>query len=262
MAASDNQTCFRIGGLAMLLKGKSAVITGCARGIGKRTVEVFARNGANIWACCRKPAAEFEGYIYQLQQACGVRITPVYFDLADSVQLKAGMKTILNSKANVDILVNNAGITHNALFQMTTIGQMKTIFEINFFAQMEITQYILRLMTRQKSGNIINISSSAALDGDSGRSAYGASKAAMICVTRALARELASSNIRVNAIAPGITQTDMLQSMTEKVIADRLQTACIKRPADTREIADAILFLASDLSSYVTGQVLRVDGGF
>jgi len=246
----------------MLLKGKCAVITGCARGIGKKTVEVFAQNGANIWACCRKPTDEFESYLKRLAHECGVSITPLYFDLADSEQIKAGMKTIISSKTGVDILVNNAGVTHNALFQMTTLGQMKDIFNVNFFAQMEITQCLLRLMTRQKSGSIINISSTAGLDGDSGRSAYGASKAALICVTKSLARELAPSNIRVNAIAPGITRTDMLQSMTEKVIAERLQTACIKRPADTREIADAVLFLASDLSSYVTGQVLRVDGGF
>ena len=246
----------------MLLKDKNAVITGCARGIGKKTVEVFAQNGANIWACCRKPTDEFEAYIQGLEREHGVSITPVYFDLADTEQLKAAMKGIINSKRNVDVLVNNAGVTFNALFQMTTMAKMKEIFDVNFFAQMEITQYMTRLMTRQKSGSIINVSSSAGLDGDPGRSAYGATKAALICVTKVLAKELAPSNIRVNAVAPGITQTDMLENMTEKVIADRLQISCIKRPAEPREIANAILFLASDLSSYVTGQVLRVDGGF
>ena len=246
----------------MLLKGKNAVITGCARGIGKSMVEVFAKNGANIWACVRKQDDEFEKYIIKLAQDCKVSITPVYFDLADSEQIKAGIKTIMSSKQKVDILVNNAGVTYNSLFQMSSMAKMREVFEINYFSQMLITQYIAKLMVRNKGGSIINISSTAALDGNAGRSVYGASKAALLCSTKAMAEELAEHNIRANAIAPGITETDMVgSSMTSEVIQKTVEQSKLKRMGQPSEIANAALFLASDMSSYITGQVIRVDGG-
>jgi len=246
----------------MLLAGKNAVITGCARGIGKSTLEVFAKNGANIWACCRNQTDEFERHISQLASDCSVSITPVYFDFTDSEQIKSAVKNIMASKQKVDILVNNAGVTHNSLFQMTTIAKMREIFEINYFAQMLFTQYIVKIMVKNKSGSIVNISSSAAIDGNAGKATYGASKAAIICTTKALAAELAEYNIRANAIAPGITNTDMVgSSMTNEVIQDTLLQVSMKRMGQPTEIANAVLFLASDMSSYVTGQVIRVDGG-
>jgi 3-oxoacyl-[acyl-carrier protein] reductase len=246
----------------MLLTGKNAVITGCARGIGKKMVEAFAENGANIWACCRTPTTEYEGFIGALASAKGVRITPLYFDLADHAKIKEAVRSIMASKTSVDILVNNAGVTYNALFQMTPLEKMREVFEVNFFSQMVLTQYIVKLMTRQKSGSIINISSTAALDGNAGRALYGASKAAMICVTKAMARELAATNIRVNAIAPGLTDTDMVgASMTEAVIEATIAQTKLGRIGKPEEIASSAVFLASDLASYVTGQVLRVDGG-
>jgi 3-oxoacyl-[acyl-carrier protein] reductase len=248
--------------IVMLLINKTAVITGCAKGIGKSMLELFAQHGASLWACCRKPTYEFETHIDVLTKTHGVNITPVYFDLSDPEQVRAAAKTILSSKSRVDILVNNAGVTFNALFQMTTLEKLKEIFEVNFFSQMLFTQHLLKIMVRQKSGSIVNIASSAALDGNPGRSAYGASKAALICVTKALAAELADSNIRANAIAPGITKTDMVAaSMTEEVIQKTIETTAMKRIGLPMEIAGAALFLASDLSSYITGQVFRVDGG-
>jgi len=246
----------------MLLKGKNAIVTGCARGIGKCIVEVFAKNGANIWACCRKQTDDLEKYLDELAKESNVSITPVYFDLADNEQIKAGIKTIMASKQQVDILVNNAGVTYNALFQMTSMSKMREIFEVNFFAQMLLTQYVIKLMIKSKGGSIVNISSTAALDGNSGRSLYGASKAALICTTKALAEELAEYNIRANAIAPGITQTDMVaSSMTDAVIEDTIRQSNMKRMGQPIEIANVAMFLASDMSSYITGQVIRVDGG-
>jgi len=145
---------------------------------------------------------------------------------------------------------------------MTPPDKMKEIFEINYFSQMLLTQYIARIMTRQKSGSIINISSSAAIEGNEGRTAYAASKAAMLSSTKVLARELSTYNIRVNAIAPGLTQTDMMvESTPEDALENTLQRICMKRVGRPEEIANAALFLSSDLSSYMTGQVLRVDGG-
>jgi len=246
----------------VLLKGKSAVVTGCNRGIGKAMLEVFAKNGADIWACIRKEDEGFTDYITSLSEETGSSVTPVYFDLADNVQVKAGVKTIMSAKRPVDVLVNNAGVIYTSLFQMTSAEKMREVMEINYVSQMLLTQYIAKLMTRHKSGSIINISSSAAIEGNEGRTAYAASKAAMISSAKVMAKELAQYNIRVNAIAPGLTMTDMMQESTpEDALNDTLKRICMKRVGKPEEIANAALFLASDLSSYMTGQVLRVDGG-
>lgn len=245
----------------MLLENKNAVITGCNRGIGKAILEAFAENGSNIWACIRQPSHEFETYIKELSEKYKIEIWPVYFDLKDSDQIKSAIKTISSVKKPVDVLVNNAGITYNALFQMSTMDKMMEVFNINFFSPMVFTQFIIKLMLRNKHGSIINIASSAGIDGNAGRSIYGASKAAIICATKAMSAELGEHYIRVNAIAPGITQTEMLSSMTEEIIKDTLEQSHLKRPGVPTEIANACLFLASDMSSYVTGQVMRVDGG-
>lgn len=246
----------------MLLKGKNVIITGCARGIGQSMLELFTANGANVWACARKPTNEFEKRVENLAQEFGVKVTPIYFDFQNEQEMKASVKTIMSAKEKVDILINNAGITYNALFQMTTMEELRKVFEVNFFSQVMFTQYIVKLMIRSGAGSIVNIASSAALDGNSGRSAYGASKASMICVTKALAEELAEYKIRVNAIAPGITKTEMVDaSMTAQVIQQTIQNTSLKRIGKPSEIASVALFLASDMASYLTGQVIRVDGG-
>lgn len=244
-----------------LLEGKNAIVTGCARGIGKGIVEILAQNGANIWACARKKDVEFEKMLKSVSTEYKVDIKPVYFELADKNEMKAAVKIIMSDKKNVDILVNNAGITYNALFQMSTIDKINEVMDINFVSPFIFTQYIVKLMLKNKSGSIVNISSSAALDGNSGRSVYGASKAALLCATKALSEELGDQGIRANVIAPGITKTDMLSSMTDEVINETVTKTDMKRAGMPSDIANAVLFLASDLSSYITGQVLRVDGG-
>ena len=246
----------------MLLKDKVAVVTGCNRGIGKEIVRVFAENGANIWACIRKENQSFTKYVHNLEQKHSVNINPVYFDLYDEEQIKAGVKTIKQSKQPVNILVNNAGLIFTALFQMTSMEKLKEMFQINYFSQMLLTQYISRIMMRQKSGSIINISSSAAIEGNEGRTGYASAKAAMIASTKVLSKELAPYNIRVNAVVPGLTQTEMMASSTpEDALQETLNRICMKRVGQPEEIANSVLFLASNLSSYMTSQVLRVDGG-
>jgi 3-oxoacyl-[acyl-carrier protein] reductase len=244
-----------------LLEGKNAIVTGCARGIGKSIVDILAQNGANIWACARTQSDEFEKMLQSLSAKYSVDIKPIYFDLTDKEQIKFAVRTIMNDKKDVNILVNNAGITYNALFQMSTLDKIHEVFDVNFISQFIFTQYIIKLMLKKKSGSIVNISSSAAIDGNAGRAVYGASKAALLCATKALAAELGDQGIRANVIAPGITKTDMLSSMTDDVINQTIMNTDMKRSGEPNDIANAVLFLASDLSSYITGQVIRVDGG-
>ena len=151
---------------------------------------------------------------------------------------------------------------HTAIFQMTSIKKLKEVFEIDFFSQTNFTQYILKSMVKNKKGSILYISSSSALDGNEGRSAYSAAKSALITQSKVLSRELGVHNIRVNTIAPGLTDTNMMKkNTTQETIKDVLSRVSLRRIASTEEIANTALFLSSDLSSYITGQVIRVDGG-
>jgi 3-oxoacyl-[acyl-carrier protein] reductase len=245
----------------MLLKGKNAVITGCLKGIGRTTLDVFAQNGANIWACVQFPDGEFETHIKNLEKEFDVIITPVFFDLTDAEQIKSGMKTIISAKKKIDVLVNIAGVTYSALFHMTTMEKMKWVFEIDFFSQMIITQYLSKVMMMQKSGSIINVSSISAIDGNAGQVAYSSAKAALIGATKTLAEELSEHQIRVNAIAPGVIKTDMTSELPQDKFDKLIKKTNNGRAGTPKEVADTLLFLASDMSSYVTGQIIRVDGG-
>ena len=246
----------------MLLKNKSAIVTGCNRGIGKAIIENLAKNGANIWACIRKPNKEFSNYLKNLQKKTGVTIEEIYFDLNDIDEVKKSAQKIVSQNKPIDILVNNAGIIHTSLFQMTPIEKMKEIFEINYFTPLFFTQYIVKKMVQQKKGSIINISSSAAIEANEGRLAYASSKAALITSTKVIAKELGRLNIRVNAIAPGLTETDMMKNSTpENVLQETVKRISLNRVGSPNEIANVVLFLSSDLSNYITGQVLSVDGG-
>lgn len=244
-----------------MLKGKNAIITGANRGIGYATLELFAKEGCNIWACIRKPNKEFEQQIAFLSQSHNVWIKPVYFDLSIEEEIKAGIKQIGNDKLPIDILVNNAGVPFGGLMTMTPISKLKEVFEINYFSQILIMQQVSRYMIRQKSGSIVNMVSVGGIETNPGYLAYGSSKAALIWATKCIAKELGSYGIRVNAVAPGMTDTQMGHYKTDEELQKVIDSTSLKRFATAEEIANGVAFLSSDLSAFTTGHVLVIDGG-
>lgn len=245
-----------------LLENKNAIITGAKRGIGRATVEVFARYGANIWACARKHDDEFERDMQNVAEKYGVEIWPVYFDVTNEEEIKQAIHTIRNYKKDVDVLANIAGIVGDKTsFPMSSIDGMRAVMDTNFFAVTLITQYVTRLMMRKNKGSIIYVSSIAGLDGTPSQYGYAASKSALIGAMKNLAREVAENNIRVNVVAPGMIATDMGAEIGDDLKNEMLSRVIMKRMGNPEEIANAIAFLGSDLSSYMTAQVIRVDGG-
>ena len=246
----------------MLLAGKIAVITGCNRGIGKAILEKFSENGANIFACVRKIDDDFLSLIKKIQKENNNEIFPIELDLSDKENVKEAGKKILSYEKDIDILINNAGSISTSLFQMTSVDKYKELFEINFYSQILFTQTILKSIMKTKRGNIVFISSSSGIDGNEGRSAYSSSKAAIIAQSKVLSRELGRYNIKVNTVAPGLTNTDMMKKNTpDKIINEVVSQISLNRVGEPDEIANVALFLSSSLSDYITGQVIRVDGG-
>ena len=244
-----------------LLENKVALITGGSRGIGKSIVEKFVSNGCNVAFTYNKSVSDAKLIESNLSEK-DIKIKGYKCDVAKFKNAEILANSVINDFGKIDILVNNAGTIHTALFQMTSVRKLKEIFQVNFFSQTIFTQYIIKSMMKRKSGSIIYISSSSALDSNIGRSAYSASKAALIAQSKTLSKELGSLNIRVNTIAPGLTNTDMMKENTsQEVIKEVTSNLSLKRIGEPNEIANLALFLASDLSSYITGQVIRIDGG-
>lgn len=244
-----------------MLTGKNAVVTGALQGIGRATVDYFASMGANVWACALSPTDEFEAHCKDISEKYGVWVKPVYFNLLNQDEIKAAVKIIQSEKLPVDVLVNIAGMTKDALFQMVSMDTLHQIFEVNYFSQIYFSQFMTKLMLRNGKGSIIFVSSISALDGNAGQVAYASSKAALIGAMRSMSKELASKGIRVNAVAPGVIDTDMNKVVPQEVKDEKIKTMDIKRLGNAEEVASTIAFLASDLSDYITGQVVRIDGG-
>lgn len=242
-------------------KEKYAIITGANRGIGKTIVEEFAENSYNIFACARNKNSEFESYINELAEKHNVEIIPIYFDLSSEDEIKKGIKQILDTKKRIDVLVNNAGIAHGGLLTMTPISKVREVFEINVFAQVLIMQLIARKMMRQKNGCIINMCSVGGIEANPGYLAYGSSKAALIWITKSVAKELGAYNIRVNGIAPGLIDTEMGHFKSDEEIQKVMNRMSLNRLGTPSEIAKAALYLASESAEYITGHILVMDGG-
>ena len=244
------------------LKNKNVLITGCNKGIGKATLEGFAKYGANIFACVRSNSSEFKKFISTLKKKYKVKIYVIKLDLLKKSSISNCVNEIYKINKNIDTLVNNAGMLFNSLFQMTSEKQLQEMFQVNYFSQVYLTQIISRGMTKNKTGNIIFVSSTSGINGDYGRFAYSSSKAAILSTVKTLSKELSNYNIRVNAVSPGLTETDLMLSNTkENIIKSEIEKISLKRIASTNEIADIILFLASEKSSYINGQNIVADGG-
>ena len=240
---------------------KTIIITGANRGIGRASVKAFAERGYDIWACARKPDEEFERDMSELAGKYGVWIKPVYFDLANGDEMAAAVKGILSEKLPVDVLVNNAGMPHGGTLFTTSIAKLQEVFTVNFFAQIALMQYFGKYMLRKKSGSIVNIASVGGLEHEPGYLAYGSSKAALIWATRSAAKELAPHGVRVNAVAPGLVDTEMGSFRNQAELEKVLSRTPAGRMGEPNEIAEAIAFLASDKASYITGEILSADGG-
>lgn len=243
------------------LEGKNILITGAGGGIGTAALEKLASNGGNIWACSHKKSDEFENKILELAEKNHVWIKPVYFDLKDEQAVKEQIASIAKEKLPIDVLINNAGMAHGGVLQMTSMETLKEVFQINFFSQIYITQLVSRLMMRRKRGVIINMASVGGIEAAEGYIAYGSSKAALIYATKALSKELGNMGIRVNAIAPGLVNTRMGHYKSDKEIERVLERTVLNRMAEPEEIAEAMVYLASDKAAFITGQVLVIDGG-
>lgn len=240
---------------------KTVMITGVAGGIGYALMEAFAYEGANIIACARKETTELCAEFKRLNECFGTTVYPLYFDLSDEASIKDGMKALSSLRIPVDSLVNNAGVAAGGFLALTSIKSIKDVFQINYFAQVMITQAVAKIMCRAKKGSIVNVASVMGIDAMAGGSAYGASKASLIYFTKSLSKELAMFGIRVNAVAPNLINTRMAQQMEQKSFDNMIAAASLKRMGEPSEVAKTIVFLASEESSYITGQVLRIDGG-
>lgn len=241
---------------------KKILITGSNGGIGRAIAEKFAKDGKyDLLLHARAPQKSFLEYIERLEKQYSVLVTPTYFDVTNAGMVQNELQRLFKEHKRIDVLVNNAGVAHGGLFQMTPVSDIKRVFEINYFSVIQITQLVSRIMLRKGNGVIVNLASVAGIDLEAGNCAYGASKAALIAFTKTAAKELAKQGIRINAVAPGLTDTRMATQMEKDAGEDMINASAMKRLGRPEEIANAIFFLASDDASFITGQVLRVDGG-
>ena len=242
----------------MRLNGKVCVVTGGAQGIGRGIVETFAREGAErVWALDLKDA-EFPALQKSFPAVTGVAV-----DVTDSAAVNALVERIRRESSRVDILVNNAGITRDALIQKMTDADWDAVINVNLKGVFIMTRAVAPLMMEAGKGAIVSISSVVGLDGNIGQTNYAATKGGVVSMTKGWAREFArkGAKVRVNAVSPGYTRTPMIASVPEKVLEPIIARTPLGRLAEIRDIANAVLFLSCDESEFITGQVLRVDGG-
>jgi 3-oxoacyl-[acyl-carrier protein] reductase len=243
-----------------LLEGKVAIITGASRGIGKGIAEVFAKNGANV-AFTYSSSAESAMALENELTALGVKAKGYKSNAADFNEAQKLVDDVLAEFGTVDVLINNAGVTKDNLLMRMSEEDFDAVIDINLKSVFNMTKAVQKTMLKNRAGSIINMSSVVGVKGNAGQANYAASKAGMIGFSKSIALELGSRNIRCNAIAPGFIETEMTAKLNEDVVQGWRDTIPLKRGGSPEDIANACVFLASDMSAYVTGQVLNVDGG-
>ena len=241
-----------------LLNEKICIVTGAGRGIGKEIAELFAEEGAVV-AVNDYVEGSADQWIEESPNKD--RLEAVYFDIADEDAAKSAMLEIKKKYGKIDVLVNNAGVEFNELIGMISRDNMEKMFNVNVFGMINMIQIVSRIMSRNPNGgSIINISSMVGLRGNAGQLVYSATKGAVIALTKSAAKELASKKIRVNSVAPGITQTAMMEQADIEKLQNRINNICMGRIAQPKDIAGGCLLLASDYAGYISGQILPVDG--
>ena len=247
-----------------LLEGKTALITGATRGIGKGIALKFASEGANIAFTGRGANEDMLAALEATRQeveALGVKCIAYASDAANFAQTEETVKKVKEDFGSIDILVNNAGITKDGLMLRMTEEQWDTVINANLKSAFNFIHACLPIMMRQRGGSIINMSSVVGVHGNAGQANYAASKAGMIALAQSVAQEMGPKGIRVNTIAPGFIETAMTEALPDEIRKEWTKKVPLRRAGQTEDVANTALYLASDLSSYVTGQVIQVDGG-
>lgn len=241
-----------------LLKNKVCIVTGSARGIGKEIALLFASEGAEVIVNGTRPGS---ADIWIGNSEYWDHLHPFYFDISDSAAVRQNVMSIMKLFGHVDVLVNNAGVEYNELIGMISRDNMEKMFSVNVYGTIEMIQTVSRIMSRNANGgSIINISSMVGLRGNAGQLVYSATKGAVVALTKSAAKELAPKGIRVNSIAPGLTQTEMMEQADLEKLQGRINNICMGRIAQPMDIAGGCLLLASDYAGYISGQILPVDG--
>ena len=243
-----------------MLKGKNVIVTGATRGIGKEIALTLAQNGANIAMNYRNLNSEVEDLINEIK-SFGVDVLAIKCDVSITDEVDNFVKEVKSYYNTIDILVNNAGITKDGLILRMKEEDFDDVLDVNLKGTFNTTKAVSSIMVRQKYGKIINISSVVGISGNAGQCNYAASKAGVIGFSKSVARELASRNINVNVVAPGYINTDMTKNLPDKVKEEIIKSIPMKKIGDPKEVANLVLFLSSNLSDYITGQVINVDGG-
>lgn len=244
------------------LSGKTCLITGTSRGIGREIAECFWKEGAVVYANARKEGC-LEKWAEELNSEGKGTIVPIYFDITKTEEIKKGILRLKKEAGRIDVLVNNAGIIQNDSLGMISVDKVRELFDVNVFGLLELTQFVAtRFMMKQKSGSIINLSSIVGVEGSKGQIAYSASKGAVIALTKSMAIELAPYGIRVNAVAPGMIQTERLKVSLKDDGKEEFSSLGMGRLGKPQDVAGGCLYFATELSSYTTGQILVIGGGY
>ena len=244
--------------MGILLKDKVAIVTGASRGIGRSIAELFANNGAYVYAMdIREDDLKWtDDAVFESDG----KVFPIVIDICDFSAVKNSIMQIKKEHGHIDVLVNNAGLISYEMMSMIDYDKLRKMIEVNVVALIHMVQLVSRIMKRQCSGSIINMASMVGMNGASGQLSYSATKGAVISVTKSAAKELSNDLIRVNAIAPGMVGTDRFKAVLAEKFAEKINDIPFGRLAMPEDIANTALYLASDMSSYVTGQIIGVDG--